>query len=183
MSHLTALSLTRRELLRLGAAAFVAPIAFAPRRMEPWRFAVCSDTHFGVPDALETNRALFAEMARHSPQLAFIAGDVTERAWSAEYDDLDRATDRLPFPVHGAPGNHDVRWAPLGLQGFSTRVGPPHRVIRHGGCAWTARCRCRTGGTSADRSGGGWPTSWRASAPTRRSSSSCTTRPDAIPSP
>lgn len=136
MSEITALTLTRRELLRLGAAAVIAPHVLAPQRAQAWRFAVCSDTHFGVPDALETNRTLFAEMARHAPQLAIIAGDVTERAWQVEYDDLDVATSGLPFPVHGAPGNHDVRWAPLGLQAFTTRVGPPQRVILHGGCAF-----------------------------------------------
>ena len=127
--------LTRRELIRLGAAALLAP-GCAFRSREPWRFAVCSDTHFGVPDALETNRSLFREMEEHAPRLVVIAGDVTERGWAEEYDDLDRARAGLSFPVHAAPGNHDVRWAPLGLQGFSTRVGPPHQVLTFEGCGF-----------------------------------------------
>jgi hypothetical protein len=65
------------------------------------------------------------------------AGDVTERGWAEEYDDVDRAFAGLSMPVHMAPGNHDVRWAPLGLQIFADRVGPSHQfVFEHRGCVF-----------------------------------------------
>jgi hypothetical protein len=36
-------------------------------------------------------------------------------------------------PMHHVPGNHDVRWAPRGLQIFSERVGEPFRSFDHKG--------------------------------------------------
>lgn len=127
--------LTRRELLKLGVAAWAVPGTLAFRG-EPWSFAVCSDTHFGIEGHLERNRAMLGEMARFAPELTFVSGDVTERGWAREYDDVERAFAGLPFPVHAAPGNHDVRWAPRGLQIFSERVGPARRVFTHRGCGF-----------------------------------------------
>jgi outer membrane protein assembly factor BamB/predicted phosphodiesterase len=128
--------LSRRELLKLGLVAWIAPGSLGSQRDEPWRFIVCSDTHFGIAGALEKNRPLLEEMTRYEPQLALIAGDITERAWAEEYDEVERALAGLPFPIHAAPGNHDVRWAPLGLQIFQNRMGPPHAVFTHGGCGF-----------------------------------------------
>lgn len=127
--------LTRRRFLQLGAAALAAPPALAWRRA-PWTFAACSDPHFGIAGHLETNRAILGEVARHGPDLLAISGDITERGWAEEYDDVERAFAPLPFPVHCAPGNHDVRWAPRGLQIFEERVGPPRQVLVHRGCGF-----------------------------------------------
>jgi outer membrane protein assembly factor BamB len=127
--------LTRRELFKLGFAMWVAPrLPRAPG--EAWSFVVFSDTHFGVGDNLALNRTMLQEIATLQPELVLNAGDVTERGWAEEYDDVDRAFAGLSLPVHMAPGNHDVRWAPLGLQIFADRVGPPQRVFEHRGCVF-----------------------------------------------
>jgi outer membrane protein assembly factor BamB len=127
-------TLTRRQLLELGVVAWAAPHTLRGAVREPWSFVVCSDTHFGVGDNLAKNRALLEEIARLRPELVLNAGDVTERGWPEEYDDVDRAFAGLNLPVRHAPGNHDVRWAPLGLQIFAERVGPPHALLEHRGC-------------------------------------------------
>jgi outer membrane protein assembly factor BamB len=127
--------LTRRELIKLGVVSLAAQQC--PREpASSWSFVVFSDTHFGVGDNLARNRALFEEIAALDPELVLNAGDVTERGWTEEYDDLERALDGLALPLRMAPGNHDVRWAPLGLQLFAERVGPPQRVFEHRGCVF-----------------------------------------------
>jgi outer membrane protein assembly factor BamB len=128
-------TLTRRELIRLGAFGLAVP--YLPRlRPTSWSFIVFSDTHFGVGDNLALNRAMLEEIAALEPAFVLNAGDVTELGWPEEYDDLDRAFAGLGLRVHHAPGNHEVRWAPLGLQVFADRAGPPHQVFEHGGCVF-----------------------------------------------
>jgi outer membrane protein assembly factor BamB len=127
--------LTRRDLIKLGLASWVVPRL--PRLPgDPWSFVVFSDTHFGVGDNLALNRTMLEEIAELRPELVLNAGDVTERGWAEEYDDVDRAFAGLPMRVHMAPGNHDVRWAPLGLQIFADRVGPSQFVFEHRGCVF-----------------------------------------------
>jgi outer membrane protein assembly factor BamB len=129
-------SLTRRELLKLGAVAWLAPHRFNLDDASPWSFAVFSDTHFGIPENYDKNRVLLEEIARFSPEVAILAGDVTERGWAQEYDEVDRALAGLGYRVHASPGNHEVRWAPYGLQLYGERVGPAHQVIEHRGCVF-----------------------------------------------
>ncbi len=128
-------SLTRRQLLKLGVVA-----SLAPRRLlaeaGSWSFVVFSDTHFGVAGNYEKDRALLEEMAALRPDFAVDIGDLTERAWAADCAEADRAFAGLPFHVFVAPGNHDVRWAPRGLQLFGERVGPPRQLFRHRGCGF-----------------------------------------------
>lgn len=128
--------LSRRELLKLGAFACVSPALVLRPAGAAWSFAAFSDTHYGVAGNFEKNQALLEEIAGWRPDFAINAGDVTERGWAEEYDDVDRAFGPLPFRVHCVPGNHEVRWAPLGLQLFEQRVGPPRQVFEHRGCVF-----------------------------------------------
>ena len=135
MSEIWQAILTRRELIKLGVVTLIAQQC--PRgREDPWSFVVFSDTHFGVGNNLALNRTLLEEIAALQPELVLNAGDVTERGWAEEYDDVDRALAGLSLPIRMAPGNHDVRWAPQGLQIFAERVGPPQRVFEHRGCVF-----------------------------------------------
>jgi outer membrane protein assembly factor BamB len=127
--------ITRREALKLGLAAGVAPafrwLPAAPR----FTFAHFSDTHVALSRNAEECRALLLEMARTvRPALAINGGDVVDYGWPGEYDNYARAVAGLPFPLHHVPGNHDVRWAPRGLQIFRERLGEPFRSFAHGGC-------------------------------------------------
>ncbi|HEX2094919.1 MAG TPA: PQQ-binding-like beta-propeller repeat protein [Longimicrobiaceae bacterium] len=128
-------AISRRDLLKLGVAAGLAP-AFRWLPAAPsFTFAYFSDTHLGIGRNYDECRALVTEMAgAFRPELAVNGGDVTDYGWAGEYDAYDRVLVGLPFPVHHLPGNHDVRWAPLGLQIFRRRVGPPFRSFDHRGC-------------------------------------------------
>ena len=129
-------SLTRRELLKLGAVAWLAPRRFSFGEAAPWSFAVFSDTHFGIPENFDRNRVLLQELTGFAPELAVLVGDVTERGWAEEYDVVNRALTGLGYRVVAAPGNHEVRWAPYGMQLFGERVGPSHQVFEHRGCVF-----------------------------------------------
>lgn len=128
--------INRRELLKLGLATGLAPATrWVPAGAGSWSFAYFSDTHLGVERHLRECRELVREIAeRVRPSLAVNGGDVTEFGWAGEYDNYARVLADLPFPVHHVPGNHDVRWAPRGLQIFRERLGAPHRSFRHRGC-------------------------------------------------
>jgi outer membrane protein assembly factor BamB len=127
--------ISRRDLLKLGLAAG-ASSAFRWLPAPPsFTFAYFSDTHLGLQGRnFEECRALVREIAEGMrPALAINGGDVTDYGWAGEYDAYARVLEGLPYPVHHVPGNHDVRWAPRGLQIFRERVGAPFRSFDHGG--------------------------------------------------
>ena len=134
MSHWNAV-LNRRELIKLGLLTLASPRSLLGSE-EAWSFAVFSDTHFGVAGHAEKNQLLLQEIAGRNPDFAVLAGDLTERAWPVEFDDVTRAFAATSMKTHVAPGNHDVRWAPRGLTMFTERVGPPHQLFVHRGCAF-----------------------------------------------
>ncbi len=127
--------ITRRDALKLGLAAAAAP-AFRWLPAPPsFTFAHFSDTHVALSRNVDECRALVAEIAETMrPALAINGGDVVDYGWPGEYDNYARVLAGLPYPVHHVPGNHDVRWAPRGLQIFRERVGAPFRSFDHGGC-------------------------------------------------
>lgn len=128
--------LSRRTLLRLGVAAGLTPALRWLPAPPSFTFAYFSDTHLGLERRnLDACRTLMVEIAdRMRPVLAINGGDVTDYGWAGEYDGYAEVLAGLRFPVHHVPGNHDVRWAPRGLQIFRERVGAPFRSFDHGGC-------------------------------------------------
>lgn len=128
--------LSRRDLLRLGMVAGLAPALRWLPAPPSFTFAYFSDTHLGLERRnLDACRTLMVEIAeRMRPALAINGGDVTDYGWAGEYDGYAQVLEGMRFPVHHVPGNHDVRWAPRGLQIFRERVGPPYRSFDHAGC-------------------------------------------------
>src|SRR5207253_10206477 len=45
-----------------------------------------------------------------------------------------RATSGLSIPFYAAPGNHDVRWAPLGKEAFERNFMRVYQSFDHAGC-------------------------------------------------
>lgn len=129
-------SITRRHLLKLGVASGLSPALRWLPDPRSFTFAFFSDTHLGLEGRnLDACRSLVVEMAeRVNPTLAINGGDVTDYGWAGEYDGYDQVLAGIGFPVHHVPGNHDVRWAPRGLQIFRERVGAPFRSFDHAGC-------------------------------------------------
>lgn len=79
--------------------------------------AQVTDIHLGFQpdDPAELNRKRFDEVVdallalTPQPDLLLATGDLTEHGSLASYQTLKFITERLPFPVHFALGNHDQR--------------------------------------------------------------------------
>ncbi len=69
-----------------------------------------------------------------TPAFAINGGDVVDYGWKGEYDSYDKVLEGLPWRTYHIPGNHDVRWSPLGLKIFEKRVGKPFRSFDALGC-------------------------------------------------
>jgi 3',5'-cyclic AMP phosphodiesterase CpdA len=95
-------------------------------------FVHITDTHFtqstAAGSAADKNRALLREISALTPRPAFVinTGDVTELGRPAEFAAF-RATlaESLTIPHYAAPGNHDVRWSPLGKEGYPREARQP----------------------------------------------------------
>jgi outer membrane protein assembly factor BamB len=102
-------------------------VALAPAiaRAERWMaadgsfsFAYFSDTHVSLKGNIKENAAMLAEMRALPLDFAINGGDVTDYGWVGEYDNYWNLVKDLPFRVHHVPGNHDVRWSPLGPKAY-----------------------------------------------------------------
>lgn len=66
-----------------------------------------SDTHFGTEQP-HVVAALLALAARQRPQLVVLSGDITQRAWPAQFRAAKAFIDQLGAPFLAIPGNHDI---------------------------------------------------------------------------
>ena len=125
--------LSRRDFLKVGAAAALAPAFARPPRA--FSFSFFSDTYVALGRNERECRAMVEEIARGiRPDFAVNGGDVTDYGWQGEYEGYARVLAGMDFPVHHVPGNHDVRWSPLGPQIFGRYCGEPFRSFAHKGC-------------------------------------------------
>jgi outer membrane protein assembly factor BamB len=94
-------------------------------------FVHITDSHVSANEGEGGNAekvdAAFREISNLSPRPAFVAhtGDVCESATPHEYEIWRRVLKDLAIPIHIAPGNHDVRWNPLGKEGYRLGTGQP----------------------------------------------------------
>ncbi|MGB7161488.1 MAG: PQQ-binding-like beta-propeller repeat protein [Tepidisphaeraceae bacterium] len=95
-------------------------------------FIHASDPHFNTKEGPGTNAGndaeRYKEISALNPQPKFIVqtGDIVEIGTVEEYDVLRRTlADSLKIPLYNAPGNHDVRWNPIGKEGYVKGVGQP----------------------------------------------------------
>jgi len=134
--------LSRRDVLKTGLAAVAAgPVVSAARAFglsptapgDGFSFAYFSDTHVALARNIEENRAMLAEIRAWSPAFAINGGDVTDYGWPGEYDNYKTLVRDLGFPTYENPGNHDVRWSPLGMKVFRKNLGQNFRHVEHEG--------------------------------------------------
>lgn len=71
------------------------------------RIAHLSDPHFGT-EAAGLPEALAAHLATLSPDLILLSGDLTQRAYPAQYRAARAFLAALPAPTLVIPGNHDA---------------------------------------------------------------------------
>lgn len=126
--------------ISFAAAALVFVASQAARA--DFSFVHITDTHVTASEAAgsaaQKDGALLREIASLSPRPAFVVstGDVVEAGTPAEYAVYRKtlAANLAPLPgggapgsvpVYAAPGNHDVRWNPLGKEGYVQGTGQP----------------------------------------------------------
>jgi outer membrane protein assembly factor BamB len=116
--------------LGLPASAESAAPRLAP---DPNKFIWFSDTHV----SLGRNGKECLEMVKEisgilTPAFIVNGGDVTDYGWNAEVDDYQAVLKACPAPVRHVPGNHDVRWSPMGPALFKRRLGGTHSALDWG---------------------------------------------------
>lgn len=106
-------------------------VSLAPAARADFSFVHISDTHIdggeGPTSHAATDSALYREISALQPQPAFVmnTGDTCESATPQEYALFQKTLTNLSIPNYTAPGNHDVRWNPLGKEGYRTGTGQP----------------------------------------------------------
>ena len=94
-------------------------------------FVHFSDPHVGASDKPGSNAAIDAELFREisalepRPAFAIGTGDICEIGTPLEYEFHRKTLQNLQIPHYLAPGNHDVRWNPLGKEGFEKGTMQP----------------------------------------------------------
>ncbi|MCY2953309.1 MAG: PQQ-binding-like beta-propeller repeat protein [Planctomycetota bacterium] len=70
--------------------------------------------------------AMYHEISGLQPRPAFVlnTGDFVESGAAAESESHQKILANLTLPHYGTPGNHDVRWNPLGKEGYERSIGP-----------------------------------------------------------
>ena len=116
--------------------AMVMLMSGSPAPRAGFSFVHITDTHVPGAGSVAALKALAEDVNRRPSKPAFIvnSGDVTELGTEAEFAAYRDAVRDLEAPIFAVPGNHDVRWSPLGKQAFSRSCGPLYRSFDHGGC-------------------------------------------------
>ena len=129
---------SRRDVLRAGASLAVLPIGARLAALsadDNFEFTFFSDTHVGLKNNIPENRAMFEEMRSLPFAFGINGGDVTDYGWVGEYRNYRELLKLLPFPVRHVPGNHDVRWSPLGPKAYKQGTqSPMFESFDHRGC-------------------------------------------------
>ena len=110
-----------------------------------------SDWHWREADGYDANVVMgkllddLADRARFAPEIAkinliLVTGDIAFAGCSDDYALARRFLKRLrqvtrvrKNQLFMVPGNHDVRWSPLGMQVFRRHLGEPHQARKENG--------------------------------------------------
>lgn len=125
--HKTLLTLGLLGLLTIGWA-------------QSFRFLHITDTHIGLRANHEATRAFVQRFNALEPPPAFIvnSGDCTELGFTQEYQHYRAIMGELRVRLISVPGNHDVRWSPIGKEGFVQHLAPLRQYWEYGGCHFFA---------------------------------------------
>ena len=94
-------------------------------------FVHATDLHVNARQEATSNAArdarMYDEISALNPRPAFVVqtGDIVEIGTAAEFRAYHQALEHLKIPHYDAPGNHDVRWNPMGKEGYVSGVGQP----------------------------------------------------------
>src|SRR3954463_4510132 len=118
--------------LRRSVAATLALLLAPLAARADFTFVHITDSHVSLTEVdngnADKDAHAFREIAALTPKPAFVAhtGDVCETATPREYQIWQKTLKNLgDIPLHAAPGNHDVRWNPLGKEGYQLGTKQP----------------------------------------------------------
>lgn len=104
----------------------------------PFTFARITDTHIGEdPSHTEVGLSEVDAVNNMTPSPDFVinCGDLVDEGTADQYVVYHQVFGKLRFPLYDCPGNHDVRWAPLGKESFQNAMHEPlYRSFDHDGC-------------------------------------------------
>lgn len=134
----------RQALIAILFAACLCPISLLQTALAqqslpsgaPFRFVHITDTHLTASGNIEPLKQLVTEIQSLKPLPAFVVdtGDVTEAGKPEEFARFAEGTTGLSIPFYCTPGNHDVRWGPLGKEAFTDSFQKLYRSFDYGGC-------------------------------------------------
>ena len=109
------------RLIVIAAAAICLGFGRPARAEAPFRFLHITDTHVTATSHQQAVADLVRDASAMSPRPAFVlnTGDITETGRPEEFARYRERTDASPIPFRNCPGNHDVRWSPLGKQAYA----------------------------------------------------------------
>jgi len=110
--------------------SILALLILAASAFADFSFVHVSDIHVGAgknPSNGETDARLFKEISALDPKPAMVVGtgDVCENGTAEQYAEYQNVLKSLSIPAYMATGNHDVRWNPLGKEGFTLGTHQP----------------------------------------------------------
>lgn len=110
--------------------------AFAvAQKDDSFRFVHVTDTHLTAAGNIEPLKKLVADLNAMPQKPAFVVdtGDVTEAGRPEEFARFRDGMSGLGVPFYCAPGNHDVRWSPLGKEAFTNVFSKLYQSFDMGG--------------------------------------------------
>lgn len=102
--------------------------------VQPFKFALITDTHVSSPDNNEDLERTVADI-NAQPGIDFVihAGDVTEFGSDEELTTAKSILDQLNMPLYIVPGNHDSNWSESGTNSFLRIFGGETFAFEHNG--------------------------------------------------
>ena len=104
-------------------------------KVEPFQFALVSDTHIGSPNNNDDLQRTVDDINQNMPEVEFVivSGDVTEFGSDIELNIAKDILDLFNVPAYVIPGNHDSNWSESGTNSFLRIFGTETFGFEHKG--------------------------------------------------
>ena len=116
-------------------AFLLAMLLAGQTKVEPFKFALITDTHVGNPNNDEDLQRTVDDINHNMPEIEFVivSGDVTEFGSDNELKSAKNILDQIKMPSYIIPGNHDSNWSESGTNSFLKIFGTETFGFEHNG--------------------------------------------------
>ena len=124
-----------RKTIFTTLALLMTVILMGQNKVEPFKFALVSDTHIGSPDNDEDLQRTVDDINKNMPEIEFVivSGDITEFGSDEELTIAKSTLDQLNVPTYVIPGNHDSNWSESGTNSFLKIFGTETFAFEYNG--------------------------------------------------